>query len=119
MKVALNFLRDFAKVADLSERGLALGAKDTRTVVDLLTEQVEFADVVMLKKCDLVEAEKLGKLEGIQRKRNPRAKIVRAPRSRVPLEEVPNTERFDFEEAAQSTAHAHGHVRERNAALAH
>jgi len=99
---ALNFLSDFAKAEDLSARGLALGEDDTRTVVDLLTDQVEFADVLVLNKCDLVEGEELGKLEGILRKLNPRAKIVRSTRSRVPLDEVLNTERFDFEQAAKA-----------------
>ena len=99
---ALNFLRDYAKAEDLRERGLALGEDDTRTIVDLLTDQVEFADVLVLNKCDLADAESLGKLEGILRQLNPRAKIVRATQSHVPLDDVLNTHRFDFEQAAQA-----------------
>jgi len=99
---AFNFARDFADADFLGERGVGLGPEDERTVVDLLTDQIEFADVIVLNKCDLADAEALGFVEGVIRRLNPRAKIVRATRSAVPLDEVLNTARFDFEEARKA-----------------
>ena len=99
---AFNFARDFADADYLNERGVGLGEGDQRTVVDLLTDQIEFADVIVLNKCDLAEAEALEFVEGTIRRLNPRAKIVRATRSAVPLDEVLNTARFDFEEARKA-----------------
>jgi G3E family GTPase len=99
---AANFFRDFANADFLKDRDLASGEGDQRTVVDLITDQVEFADVIVLNKCDLVDEMTLGKLEGVLRAFNPRAQLVRATHSRVPLEAVLNTERFDFEQAAKS-----------------
>jgi len=99
---ALNFFADFEEADDLNARGLGTGEGDTRTVVDLLTEQVEFADVIVLNKCDLVPEETLTRLEGILRKLNPRARVVRAEHSRVPLDAVLNTGRFDFADAQRN-----------------
>ncbi len=99
---AFNFAQDFADADLLADRGVALGAEDERTVVDLLTDQIEFADVVVLNKCDLVSAEELLFVEGTLRRLNPRAKIVRATRGVVPLEEVLSTGRFDFDEARKA-----------------
>jgi G3E family GTPase len=99
---AFNFARDFADAEFLNDRGVGLGEDDERTVVDLLTDQIEFADVIVLNKCDLAESAALEFVEGAIRKLNPRAKIVRATRSAVPLDEVLNTARFDFEEARKA-----------------
>lgn len=99
---AFNFLRDFTEAQDLKERNLAAGEEDTRTVVDLLIEQVEFCDVLVLNKTDLVSEEDLGRLEGILRAFNPRAKIIRSQMGRVELGQVLNTGLFDFDEAANA-----------------
>ena len=99
---AFNFARDFAKAEFLSERASGVAKEDQRTVVDLLTDQIEFADVVILNKCDLADEESLGFVEGVVRKLNPRAKVIRATWSAVPLEEVLNTARFDFQEAQKA-----------------
>jgi len=99
---AFNFWREFADNESLADRKLALGEEDQRTVVDLLVDQIEFADVVILNKCDLADEEAILKVEGAVRKLNPRAKVVRCEKSEVPLGEVLATGRFDFEEAAKS-----------------
>jgi G3E family GTPase len=99
---AFNFASDFEGADFLNERGMGLGEEDERTVVDLLTEQVEFADVVVVNKCDLIAPEGLEFVEGVIRKLNPRARVVRAIRGNVPLSEVLDTKRFDFEAARQS-----------------
>lgn len=97
---AYNFLKDFASEDLIQERGESLGEDDTRAVVELLTEQIEFADVLILNKCDLVSAEALTQAEGILRSLNPRADIVRSSFGQVPLDRVLDTGRFDFDAAA-------------------
>jgi len=99
---ALNFFRDYEESAFLKDRDLALSEADERTVVDLLIDQVEFADVLVLNKCDLAGAEEVQRLEGVLRKLNPRARLVQATKSRVPLDAVLDTGRFDFEQAARN-----------------
>jgi G3E family GTPase len=99
---ALNFLRDFTSAEELRDRGMGATEDDDRSLVDLLVEQVEFADVLIINKVDLVEAAALDELEAILRRLNPHARILRAEHGRVPLHEVLNTGRFDFELAALS-----------------
>lgn len=99
---AFNFLRDWEGADGLAERGLAAAEEDERTVVDLLVEQVEFADVLVLNKTDLVSPEALARLQGVLRKLNPEARLLLAERGRVPLSEVLDTRRFDFERARRS-----------------
>ncbi len=70
--------------------------------MDLLVDQVEFADVLVLNKDDLVEPAELERLEALLHKLNPEAQIVRAHFGQVPLDTILNTGRFDFERAAQS-----------------
>ena len=99
---AYNFWDEFSQAETLAERKLGLGEEDQRMVVDLLVDQIEFADVIILNKCDLADEESLQKIEGAVRKLNPRAKVIRSQKSRVPLSEVLDTKRFDFDEAAKS-----------------
>ncbi|MCC5811585.1 MAG: zinc metallochaperone GTPase ZigA [Ectothiorhodospiraceae bacterium] len=99
---AYNFLRDYASQDQIADRGESLGEEDQRTVVDLLVEQVEFADVLVLNKTDLVSAEELTRLEHILRSLNRRARIVRSKFGRVPIETVLDTGLFDFAAAAQA-----------------
>ena len=99
---AFNFLRDYSSRDRLAERGEALGDEDARTVVDLLIEQVEFCDVIVLNKTDLVEAAELARLEAMLHSLNPRAEIVKSEFGRVPMASVLDTGRFDFEAAAQA-----------------
>lgn len=99
---AANFFREFSEADYLADRDLASGEADQRTVVDLLTDQIEFADVLVLNKCDLSDEDTIDRLEGVLRALNPRAQIVRSTKGRVPLQYVLNTGRFDFDEAAKS-----------------
>jgi len=97
-----KFLDDWREAEDLKARGLALSDADDRTVVDLLVEQAEFADVIVLNKVDRVDAETLNATEGLLRALNPRAELVRAQFGQVPLDKVLDTGRFDLAAAAES-----------------
>jgi G3E family GTPase len=96
---AKNFLTDWQEAESLAERGLAAAEEDERTVVDLLVDQVEFANVLVLNKTDLVSRRELKAVEGVLRKLNPDATLVHAQRGAVPLEAVLDTGLFDFEKA--------------------
>ncbi|HVW27882.1 MAG TPA: zinc metallochaperone GTPase ZigA [Polyangiaceae bacterium] len=97
---AANFLRECGSTDDLRARGIALGSEDARTVVDLLVDQVEFANVLVVSKTDLVTADDLARLEGILHHLNPSAHIARAEHGRVPLSAVLDTGLFDHDKAA-------------------
>jgi G3E family GTPase len=99
---AFHFARDYGSHDFLADRGETMGEADTRTVVDLLTEQVEFCDVIVLNKTDLVTADELARLKGVLRALNARARIVESRFGAVPVDEVLDTGRFDFEAAAQA-----------------
>lgn len=99
---ASTFLAECDGTDDLTERGLGLSNEDDRSIVDLLVEQVEFADVVVINKVDLAPADDVERIEALVGALNPRARILRATRSEVPLREVLETGRFDLEVAAQS-----------------
>lgn len=96
---AFNFLRDYGSRDSLAQRGETAGEGDERTVVDLLVEQIEFADVIVLNKTDLVSEADLGRLTGIIALFNPQARIVRAERGAVALDDVLDTRLFDYAKA--------------------
>ncbi|MDC7719069.1 zinc metallochaperone GTPase ZigA [Vogesella sp. DC21W] len=97
-----NFLRDYGSQDFLHQRGEAAGDEDERTVVDLLVEQVEFCDVIVLNKTDLMSADDILRLEAILATLNPRARIVKSHFGRVPLASVLDTGLFDFDAAADA-----------------
>jgi G3E family GTPase len=97
-----NFLRDYSSQDFIADRGESLGEDDQRAVVNLLVEQVEFCDVIVLNKTDLLSPEDVARLEAILHTLNPRADIVHARFGQVPLDRILNTGRFDFEQAAQA-----------------
>ena len=99
---ALNFLNDCESGDLLAHRGQSIGPKDTRTVVDLLVEQVEFCDVIVVNKLDLVSAADAEQLVSILKALNPRADIVPTAHGRVPLERILDTGHFNFEQAANA-----------------
>ncbi len=99
---AFNFLKDYASMDMLYERGESLGEEDERCVVDLLIDQIEFCDVLIINKIDLINAEEQQQLLAILHRLNPRAKIQIAEFSKVPLDSILNTHLFDFEQAAQA-----------------
>ena len=94
---ANRFWKDFSSGQSLLDRKEALGEEDTREVVDLLIDQVETCDVLLLNKCDLVSEDELAKVEGILRKLQPSAKIIRTVKGQVAPAEILNTGLFDFE----------------------
>lgn len=97
---AFNFLRDYKSTDSLQERGESMGEEDERNVVDLLIEQIEFCDVIVLNKADLVSQTEFEELHAILHSLNPRADIVPTSFSRVDLDRVLNTKRFNFEQAS-------------------
>jgi G3E family GTPase len=97
-----SFLRDWKQAQDLKERGLELSPDDERTVTDLLVQQVEFADVIVLNKTDLMKPAEVAALEGVLKALNTRASIVRASHGAVDLDVVLNTGRFSMEQAQQA-----------------
>ncbi|QDT36913.1 zinc metallochaperone GTPase ZigA [Stratiformator vulcanicus] len=99
---AANFLDEYEEADYLKDRGESLGEEDERTVTDLLCDQVEFANVILVNKTDLVDSEELNRVEGVIRALNPAAKLIRTSRSQVDLSEVLDTGRFDYEKAASS-----------------
>lgn len=99
---AYRFWHDFSSGDKLLDRGEAVGEDDSREVVDLLIDQIEFCDVLLLNKCDMVDEEELAELEAVLRKLQPRAKLIRTVRGRVDPAAILNTGLFDFEEASSS-----------------
>lgn len=100
----LNFRRDYQEADALGSRGESLGEEDQRTMSDLLVEQVEWANVVIISKCDLAPPGEIDAVEGIVRALNPDAKVLRASQGAVPLTAVLNTGLFDMEKAERSPA---------------
>jgi G3E family GTPase len=117
---AFNFLRDYGSAEALAERGIAATEEDDRTLVELLIEQIEFCDVLVVNKADLVGADELTRLQRILAQINPRAVQVVSRFGEVPLAQVLNTGRFDFDEASSAPGwlaslnhehdHEHGHA---------
>lgn len=99
---AFNFLKDFSSPQYLKDRNLTDIEGDERTIVNLLTDQIEFANVILLNKTDLVIESDLRNLYDIINKLNPDARIIPTNHSKVNLKEVINTSLFDFEKAESS-----------------
>jgi G3E family GTPase len=99
---AVNFSIDLDEADSLQSRGESLGEEDLRTVSDLLIDQVEFADVIVINKIDLVTSAKRNWLEHVLRQLNRHAEILYTSFGKVPLDQVMGTRRFDFTRAAQS-----------------
>ena len=96
---AANLLNDYASSDFLSDRGETAGDGDERTLVDLLVEQIEFADVVILNKISQATPDQRDAARKITTGLNPDAKLIEADFGRVALREVLGTGRFDFEKA--------------------
>lgn len=99
---ASTFLAEIARGEALADRDLAAGEGDARSIADLLTDQVEFADVLLLNKTDLVSPTQLGTVETLLRRLNPTAKLIRTDHGVVGIDEVLGTGLFDPIAAAQS-----------------
>lgn len=99
---AFNFLKDFSSPDYLQTRALTTIEGDDRTIVNLLTDQIEFANVILVNKIDLVTEEELNELKAIIKSLNPEARIVTTTQSHVALNDVVNTGLFDYEKAEAS-----------------
>ena len=101
---AVNFLKDFGSWDDLTDRKIGLNEEDKRNVVDLLTDQLEFANVIVVNKTDLVQPYEVESLIAIIERLNPKAKIVRSVRGNVGLSDVLGTGLFSEQEAEMHDA---------------
>lgn len=99
---ARSFLDEYFAARPLREAGESLGEDDARTITDLLVEQVEFADVILINKTDLVSSEEVATLTGVLRYLNTEADIIPVERGQPDLSRVLDTQRFDFERARRA-----------------
>ncbi len=99
---AAHFLDQFREAQTLAERGEAMNEQDERTVADLFVDQVEFANVLIVNKVDLVSEDDRRELRGALHALNPCARIIETSHSRVALHEVLDTGLFDMEKAQAS-----------------
>jgi G3E family GTPase len=97
-----NFYKDFGSSELLLNRDLVNDPQDQRTIVNLLTDQIEFANVILLNKTDLASPKQVKVLEAVITKLNPGAKILHTQFGRVDPTEILNTRLFDFDKASQS-----------------
>ena len=98
----LNFLQDYQEAESLASRGETLGEDDERSITDLLIEQIEFADVILISKIDLISSTARRELIAILERLNAQAEIIPMVMGEVPLKKILDTGRFDFERAAQA-----------------
>ena len=96
---AVNFLKDYEEALSLQETGESLGEEDERSVSDLLVDQVEFADVILISKTDLVDTADIDRLIAILKTLNTHARISPITQGQVDIDSVLNTGLFDFERA--------------------
>ena len=98
---AANLIRNYSSTDFLKDQGESLGEGDARTLVDLLVEQIEFANVIILNKIDLVSKDELETVKAIIRGLNIKAKIIETALSQVDMKEVMDTGLYDLEEAQE------------------
>tara|TARA_Y100000996_G_scaffold353624_1_gene293569 strand:+ start:231 stop:1442 length:1212 start_codon:yes stop_codon:yes gene_type:complete len=99
---AVNFLKDYEDAKYLQDTGESLGEDDERSVADLLVDQIEFADVILISKTDLVKAEDIAKLKAILKNLNTNARILPITMGNVDIDDVLNTGLFDFKRAQEA-----------------
>jgi len=99
---AVHFMQDFATADFLVDRQDDVPKEDDRNISDLQVDQVEFADVVIVNKCDLVSNEEVNRVKGVVKKLNPDAKIIATVKSKLELEDILDTRMFSYEKAALS-----------------
>lgn len=99
---AANLLKDYSSTDFLRARGESLGEEDRRTLVDLLVEQIEFADVIVLNKIDAATPAQREAARKIVRALNPDADMIETDFARIAPERILNTGRFDLEKAQQN-----------------
>lgn len=99
---ALHFLEDYDEAFSLQETGESLGEDDTRSVSDLLIEQVEFADVILINKTDLIQKQELDRLCAILKTLNTHARVIPITHGKVTLSDIINTKLFNFDRAQEA-----------------
>ena len=99
---AVNFLKDYEEAEYLQAKGESLGEGDDRSVADLLVDQVEFADVILVSKTDLVDSSDIERLTAILKTLNTKARVIPIANGQVAVDDVLSTGLFDFEQAQQS-----------------
>jgi len=99
---AVNFLKDYDEAKYLQEVGESLGEDDHRSVADLLVDQVEFADIILISKIDLVNQKKINKLVSILKTLNTNAEIIPISNGGIKIDKILNTGLFDFEKAQKA-----------------
>lgn len=98
---AANLIKNYSSTDFIQDHGESLGAEDERTLVDLLVEQIEFANVIVLNKTDLVTADELFTVRAIIRGLNARARIIETANGQVDMDDVLDTGLFHFDEAQE------------------
>ncbi|HWL06844.1 MAG TPA: GTP-binding protein [Planctomicrobium sp.] len=91
---AVNFSADFDSVDELRDRNIGLDENDARDVVKLLVDQIEFANVLVISKYDLVDEDRINHLKSLLRSLNPTARIILASQGNIPIREILNTQLF-------------------------
>lgn len=99
---SFNFFKDFGTSELLKDRKLTDMEGDERTIVNLLTDQIEFANVIILNKTDLVKHGDVQLLKALIKKLNPDARLIESKFSKVDVKEILDTHLFDFDAASQS-----------------
>tara|TARA_B100001564_G_scaffold359361_1_gene380832 strand:- start:977 stop:2176 length:1200 start_codon:yes stop_codon:yes gene_type:complete len=99
---AVNFTKDYYEAKDLQEVGESLGEEDERSVADLLVDQVEFADIILISKTDLVNKTDIEKLKAIIKNLNTHARIIPISKGNISPDVILSTGLFDFERAQQA-----------------
>jgi len=107
---AFNFFKDFGSADTILSRKMNDDQEDQRSIVNLLTDQIEFANVILLNKTDLVSVENLKLLEGTILKLNPEARIIKTTYSKIAAKDIINTKLFNYKKAEQSA----GWIKEMN-----
>jgi G3E family GTPase len=98
---AVNFLHNWNSRETLTERGESLGEADERDIVNLLTDQIEFANIIILNKVAGVSVEEKAKIRAIISTLNSEAEVIETNYSDVPLNKIINTNLFDFDKAEE------------------
>jgi G3E family GTPase len=94
-----KFLSELNNILSLRERGWHTTPEDQRTISHLLCDQVEFANVIVINKCDLISMDEKGRIESVIKQMNPSAKLIESVHSKIPLEYVLGTGLFSLTEA--------------------
>ena len=94
-----SFMRELKTLDSLRSRGWHADAEDDRTISHLLCDQVEFANVIVLNKCDLIDEQQKGAVRTLLRKFNPKAEIIETTNSLLDPTKILGTKRFSMEDA--------------------